>query len=623
MGFAGMLLTWLVGAVLVLPGYALVRRLFPDDLKCGLLGVVGLSYIATFAILSPVSIFCYVIHLPVAVLSTTMVLAVVVALVTLTRDRAWEDARKLLVGGLCFELALVAVDVLIGSRVGGYLQAGDCRLHLARIRFLLDHGFSNQDPFIAGGYFFPIYHTNIWHAVQAAWCQLTFQDHWGTWAGSLAWCKVVCLSGVYFLTWSVFQRRWVAWVAVVYLLACIGPVTFLVYPNKLAPYWLSPFAVGFAIQAIRGPLDLRTPVKLAVVMLLLGQMHGLYAVYTVMAIGPLLVGVWAWRVWRKHDQRWRLGLCLLGLAAALPFPIVSRATSEMRSELITKRSAQDIARRGFVHFDNGWVMFDPAMRIGRQGGIRYLVLACGLGLGLVGDQRRFVLSMLGVTAAGAAVLYLPPLCTLAIKVGFAPWMLSRISFVMMMGFAVLVPASAAYLLETKLPHWSLRGVVSVGAFVLAIVATAGQHGFDWRYLVENKPTSWPAYLSNAGKSAEERTHVIKSLRAWRRVYADHLPHGATILADQHYGVGLVMSHDCRIVASGTGSAGVADIWQRRKDVERMCANQTPWEERRALLKKYDVSHYFAAGVPRAWTRGHAHLVYGGPNIALFRLDLSG
>ena len=68
----------------------------------------------------------------------------------------------------------------MGSHLGG-----DAFVHVGRIRFLLDNGFSNWDPCYNFDVPFPFYHTNLLHAVLASCAQLTGSDAVTVWVVSL------------------------------------------------------------------------------------------------------------------------------------------------------------------------------------------------------------------------------------------------------------------------------------------------------------------------------------------------------------------------------------------------------------------------------------------------------
>src|SRR5689334_20973364 len=84
---------WLV---LVLPGYVLLRRLRCRWLAYGLPSTLTLSYLASFALLSPISIAGYAFHWPLWVLSGATLAAVLAAVACLFFDRRmWIAARRL------------------------------------------------------------------------------------------------------------------------------------------------------------------------------------------------------------------------------------------------------------------------------------------------------------------------------------------------------------------------------------------------------------------------------------------------------------------------------------------------------------------------------------------------
>src|SRR5262245_14069772 len=106
------LLFWLA---LALPGYAVVRRLWTDDLRSGLLGTISVSYLATLTLLSPISILCYIFRAPVAVFSIACVLLIVIAAIDITMRKAWRPLGTMFLAALGIELLVVLADVALGA----------------------------------------------------------------------------------------------------------------------------------------------------------------------------------------------------------------------------------------------------------------------------------------------------------------------------------------------------------------------------------------------------------------------------------------------------------------------------------------------------------------------------
>ena len=293
------LVFWLA---LLLPGYALVRRYWPEEVKSGLLGTIGLSYVLVVGALSVVSLVGYWMRLPLMVLSGACVVAVVAGLEELIRRGWWRDLGRLLLAGVCVEMLIVAGDMVLGARVGAYM-GGDATLHVARIRFLLDNGLSNIDPYV-GCHFYPVYHTNITHALHAACAQLTGADQFAVWHLGLVWSKLLIASAMYYLTWTVFRSQWAAWVATMFTVGAHAPVTFISYPNKLAALWLWTIGLAFIIQACQRP-TWKAAVKLACVALLLGQTHALYGAFALVLAGPVFAIALLWCTWcAAADRHW-------------------------------------------------------------------------------------------------------------------------------------------------------------------------------------------------------------------------------------------------------------------------------------------------------------------------------
>src|SRR5690242_2978300 len=81
---AAVALYWLL---LGLPGFVLLKRYLPAALASGGLGAVALSYVASFVVLSPVSILGYLLHLPLWVFSAVVAIAIAVSVEWCVRRR--------------------------------------------------------------------------------------------------------------------------------------------------------------------------------------------------------------------------------------------------------------------------------------------------------------------------------------------------------------------------------------------------------------------------------------------------------------------------------------------------------------------------------------------------------
>lgn len=585
---------------LLLPGYVIARVLAPEDLKCGLPGAVSLSFLAAWAVLSPISILCYLLRCPVAVLSAGCVLAVVAGAVEITRRGWWRELAMLAAGGVGIELLILGADMAMGGRVGAFLGGGDERLHLGRMRFLLDHGFSNLSPYVPADGFLNIYHTNLLHGLYATCSQLTGVDVEGVWYASLAVAKLLIAGAYYFLAWSVFERRWVAWCVALFAVVYYAPVTYVTYPNKLAPLWLFPMVAGFAVQASRQRCGAGIPIKLGAGMLLLGQVHSMYAVFTGIAVGPALMWTFLRRLRPGGKDRWQGAACVAALFVGAPFAILAKhstSTEHAEQSTIIEQSAMNEQSGRFHHFDNGWVMLKPTVFDSPRGITVFSIAAVGVACSLFGKRRGESGFLIGVAGSVACVLFIPPLCTAAVKVFGGEWITARMQILLTTSLICVALGGLTSTVEPFATRLRLRSAISIGVVCFGgLFAAPG--GLDKRL----------DYFKMAKAPVETRQRMLHTLREFRAFLREHIPSGDTVLADPQTSMWLVMLHDCYVVATAPAST-LPDLEQRKADVQTIVSPRTRWNVRRDLLRKYGVTRCIldTRVMPveaLGWTRGH-------------------
>ena len=576
------LLFWLLMA---LPGYAVVLRIDRDQQQSGLLGTICLSYLGTLALLSPVSIACYLLELPLAVFSGACVLLVVLAAIEVSRASAWRELGRLIGAAVGVELLVVIGDMVLSARTGSIMGA-DAITHLARIRLLIDHGMTNVDPYVAGDYFFPLYHTNILHALCAAASQLTGVPYLGVWFAALPWAKLLTAAGSYYLAWSVFRSRWAAWVAALFVVGMQGPVTFIIYPNKLAPFWLLATTAGLVIQACRTP-SWTSVAWIGAAALVVGQVHALYGGFALLLAGPVLGVVLVLTLLARRPGAWRLAACCLALTLSLPFAWASHVGRAGSPDPTQGRSDDvDWAEGRFHLTEQGWLFKVPFDGFGSGRGIRYWWVAGGCLCGLMGVRRRDVGALVGMLVVAALVFYVPPLCTAAIRVLGAKWVLLRLEIIFFLAFPTLVPGTAAFFCQRWNPPERLRSA----AAVLAVVAALPFASHQWPY-------NWDRYLTLAAMPQERRLGELSKLSEFRRFLQESLSPGETVLVEPHLGMVLVAVYDCRLVAPKRASVGVPRCELRRDHTLTMLWGHDD-QIRQNLLESYAVRYLFARILPQ-------------------------
>jgi hypothetical protein len=579
------LLFWLG---LIFAGAVVVRRWDPEALEGGPLAVTAVGFVAALAIVSPISIICYVLHLPVIVFSIACVLLVLGAVVAATKWEYWRDLRAVLAGVLCVEMAFLVFDMVMGARVGAFL-AGDAQVHLARIRFLLAHGFSNQDPFIEMPGFFATYHTNLFHALQASCSQLTGVDYLGTWSISWAWNKLMVAAASYYLAWTVFGNRWIAWVVGLFYLYMKCTVSFAIYPNQTSSSVFIPLIIAFAIQVCRNPNSMVAIIRLAAGSFVLGQFHGLYVGFVCVAIGPTLAFVLCRRVVKRQSQ-WPLAtLALAALVIGMPFSLIAKYVKGPRAELQQPLIAEsdpeasqneEIDGDKFRTLSNGMTMVKPERMMGNRPALGLALILLGATVTLVGERRRDGSYLLAIWFTVAAAYYFPPLCTLLLKLLGAKWVLMRIGGIMGTCLWTMIIGGLLMLLREHFGKWWKRAILS---FVAVLIAN---------HIPSREPEySWSRYWERAGMSPEARHTQLAYLRESSRLLNEAVTSKAVVLADGRAGRLLVSLADCHILAPDRSSPGASANPQRELDRQTLLDPNTTWDERKRILDAYGIRFF--------------------------------
>jgi hypothetical protein len=618
--------------LLILPGFVVVRRYFPSEMESGILGVVSISYLATFAILAPPLIVLYLINAPLALFSALIVIAILVALAETTRRGYWRELGRLCLTAVSIELLILALDLLLSQRIGAFMS-GDAQVHLTRIRHILDHGLNNYDPFVLPAtYFFPIYHTNLLHALYASASQLTGLSHLDVWCDSLPWGQLLVTSGCYYLTWTIFEDRRAAWLAAMLVIANRGAVNFVVYPNQLAPYWLWPLLLAFVIRACKaippekhtaraGDSILAKTLPIAAASLVMGMTHALYVVFAGITALPLLAVILILRIRRRSPQRNLIILCMLALSAGLPFALASKlmSRSEAPTGTPTESSTAQAAGDSYIHLPNSTlVMRDPRSLPNVIGGskIGSLIFLIGLIAAWFSRHRRPAFLLAAVSLITLLILFIPYLCTPLLRILGEEWVLGRFEIILTLVFISLaVPALGMQLLRL-FPRKQESSIVGAALSILTLAAGYALSSYE-------SPWTWKETLTLASRDSQERRNDLAVCHDLQQFARKNIPPGRVVLIHPITGRFLTAVHDVRLVASASASNGVPDLTQRLTDLAQMLSIPTPWDQRRALLKKYSVEYFFPTpDAPADWATGHLRDVRQSDHFSLLLLQTS-
>ncbi len=575
---------------LIFAGAVVVRRWSPETLEGGPMAMIAVGFVAALAILSPVSILCYVLHLPVIVFSIACVLLVLGAVIAATKWGYWRDMKTLLISLLCVEMAFLAFDMIMGARVGAFL-AGDAQVHLTRIRYLLAHGFGNQDPFIEVPGFFSTYHTNLFHALQASCSQLIGVDFLGTWFMNWPVNKLMFAAASYYLAWTVFKNRWIAWVVGLFFLYMKCTTSFSVYPNQTGMNVFVTLTIAFAIQVCREPKSMIAIARLAMCTFVLGQFHGLYVGFACVAVGPSLTVVMCWRA-AKNQIHWKMvALALAALVVGMPFSLVAKYVKGPQSELRQTASANDVDdtkqnenddayNDKFKTLSNGMMMVKPEKMMGNRPALALALIVLGGTATLVGNRRRDGLLLLTIWLTVSAIYFFPPLCTLLLKLLGAKWVLMRIGGILNICLWTMIVGGILLLLSDHFQTWWKRAILSLVALLIA------------NHIPGREPEyQWSNYWTRATQPSDARHRQLEYLRDSARELDEAIPAGALVLADGRAGRVLVTLADCYILTPDRSSPGANARPQRRLDMQTLLDPDTAWGDRKKLLDEYEIRYF--------------------------------
>lgn len=636
---------WLV---MVLPGLALLRRLRSPWLAYGLPSSVTLSYLTTFALLSPISIAGYIFRLPLWVLS-----AAVLAFAALAAGWLASHERRLrqrvrarvrwwtLLGSL-----LICVDAVLGLRSGAN-TSGDATYHMSRVRMLLDFGFNNWDPLASGHHFDTVYHTNLFHALLASSAQLARVDAPDAWVHSWFFTKLITPGAIYLLAFVLLRRRWLAWMAAIMFCVWQTSSSLLSYPNTLAAFTVFPLGLAFAIEALSGNARRWTAVGLGLVALIAIQIHGLYYLLCCCVLVPALLLRLSDSTLRRRPGQRRLLVCLLALGVGTPWVAVtavqrhlsfgtspadptaqadsapaaaaaSTSDGETASESETTGEPSgavelDGLDRGFLRFPDGALMLEPNLVFDWRD--TRLQLLAALAAGLCSRRRRRFAALGAMLVTLCVILYVPPVCTLFAKLLGAPWIVKRFVIVHEIMHDAICPGAYLLLVPLRFAGTLLR------VFALALALAHG-----WYDGVNYEPWTHKRHFHRAlghGRAAYLALH-----RARREHLLKTVEPGQTVVTPLSLAAPLVVDCPCYPLALPKAGRGVEDMEQRRLDTVALLApGGLDLPSRIGRMKHYGVRYLVlrqGVGETAALRRLYKPIIHRQralAGVAVFELDL--
>jgi hypothetical protein len=239
-------------------------------------------------------------------------------------------------------------------------------------------------------------------------------------------------------------------------------------------------------------------------------------------------------------------------------------------------------------------MRDPSNLVDSLGGgvANSIGWAAGIACALVGRGRRRAGLVVAVLGTVLVIVYVPPVCAFFLRRLGEEWILQRFEFFVGVCQVVLVPGAIAFTVDPGGACGVVRALLGGLALAAGIYGTGHAPPDDWRTL-----------FGTARVLAELRHASVPEVFALREFLRRHVPPGETILTDPVAGIDHVAVYDCHLITSERASNGVPDLLQRKADLVVLLARDTPWEVRRGLLKKYNITYFIPNATSLGWTQG--------------------
>ncbi|MCB9707196.1 MAG: hypothetical protein H6714_00195 [Myxococcales bacterium] len=603
----GIVLIIFAWGILILPGLAVARRLFPDDLRNGSLGTVSISYLCSFALLSPLVIPCYWLELPLWTFTSVIVVVVGVGAYDAIRELGtYKPSISISVVSVLGSLVLIA-DLTLSAIYGGYMD-GDAAFHTSRIRMLTDHGFNNWDPYLYPHQFSSVYHTSIYHALIACISHFTKQSYLLSWSVTLLWAKLVSAASVFYVAIKIFRDRNAGWIALIAIslwsynaLPIHNPLRwhYLALPHNLVPLWMFPLFVGGIMDLWEGRSK-NAWLKLATVLLVTAETHMLYSLFLCVFLGIFLC-LWTIRTTiTERRVRWKVIATCLILLTPLPFWILERygarivnhhgteesparvahldqpsptSTNDLRlfdipiKEIVHKSKDTKSSNRKltFLRLSDGRKVVDPLPWTKPSDYHFWLAISFLLALSF---RKKEVVWLACCVGIAMILLYHPSIFSILLsKLRMRDWAIGRIEAIFAIAGYVMIPNMAVA---------SLGLIFSkpLGQLVIAMLMLnwglrpRAEQQFEWP-IVKRRP--------NAFTLASERVVLQRSI-----------PVGSTVLADLVEAKRLVQLHNCYVIAANRMSPKLRGVTQRQNDVRYLLNSRHPWKTKHAILEKHRI-----------------------------------
>ena len=546
----------------LIPGFALLLALAPQDTRRGLLATLTWSYVLTVALMAPIVVLAFVVHFNVRTVAVLYLALVLGGAFAAVRARGLQRLRRLVRTTHWFEVGLVLAAIALTLPLGASAQS-DSFAHSAKIRYMRDVGFYLQDAYSPLAVIETKWHVNVHHAYFAIASWISGVEPLDLWYRSAFFFRLLAMGAIGFLASTLFRSRWISAVAMLGAVPVLGTKLTIVFPFSVTAFVIAPVLLALVVDLLERP-SRRRYVKLLLCSLTLAVLHIGTWFLAALCIGPIAV---IWTLWRGRmaASLRPLVLALAALAATgVPFLLVSALQPnhvEAQQDLLHLRMIRTIDLGGW-----GFTIIDPTHYAWMMPMLAVLAL-----LALVGRTIRWrILLVAGIQVAAMTLMFTPVLFEL---------------------------------LTRLIPYWLAHRFRNFGE-VIGLVSLAGGMAWIVRPRLETRGMRRAfALLVLCGSLAVFRTNIqgyvldSRSQRGWLRQAAqlqdavrDVLPAHALVASDPTWSLVLPAVHLSRVMAADLHHANPADggLLKRFADAEELLGPATPDDRRRQIVAEHGI-----------------------------------
>jgi hypothetical protein len=547
----------------LIPGFALMQIFWPRDARRGLLATVAWSYVLTVALLAPVVVFAFTVHLSARTVSICYFALVLFGLIAAVRYGGVRTIGRLVRTTHWFEVALVLLAVALTYPLGAAAES-DAMAHSAKIRYIRDVGFSLQDAYSPLAVIETKWHVNVHHLyfVVASWIsgaeplELFFRGAW--------FFRLLALSAIGFFAATVFRSRWIGAVAMLGAVAVMCTKLTIVFPFSVTGFIIVPVLLAVVVDVLERP-TLRNYARAVLGSISLAVLHVGTWFLAALCIGPV-VAIWA--LWRwPLRQAWRpLALAAAVLITGIPLLLVSALQPNY---VVEHQDALHVRFIRTIHLGNWSITtIDPTHYAWMLPVLASLLLLAIISATL---RKRIVL-LAGIMIAGMAFMFTPGLYDGVVRL-VPYWLLVRLrNFGEVIGLAVIAGGlawMARPILTTRLARQAMALVVLCGSLAV------------FRENIQG-------YVQESGSQRQ----WLRDAFAFQAAVAPAIEPHSLVAADPVWSLVLPSVHLTRVMAADLHHANPSDggLLERFADTQELLAPGTTDDHRRAIIAKHGIDY---------------------------------